>query len=83
MPSIRAQLRNNVVALISLGVALSSLAYNTWRNERTEHNRNVRVAGFEMLTNIAELQRVVFFSHYDRDERRGNPRDGWVHVLLP
>jgi hypothetical protein len=81
MPSFREQIRNNSVALISLGVALSSLAYNTWRNERTEHNRNVRVAGFEVLLNVSELQRVVFFSHYDRDRDVGNPRNGWVHVL--
>ena len=48
MTTIRLQLRNNAVALISLAVALSSLAYNTWRNERTEHNRNVRTATFEV-----------------------------------
>lgn len=81
MPTVREQLRNNVVALISLVVALSSLSYNTWRNELTERNRNVRVAGFEVIKNIAELQRVVFFSHYDRDAATGNPRNGWVYVL--
>ncbi|MDB6105600.1 MAG: hypothetical protein JWO52_5599, partial [Gammaproteobacteria bacterium] len=40
MATIREQLRNNAVALTSLFIALSSLGYNTWRNERTEHNRN-------------------------------------------
>ena len=44
MTTLRQQLRNNSVALISLVVALTSLAYNTWRNERTEHNRNIRTA---------------------------------------
>ena len=47
MRSIRQQLRANAVALISLVVALSSLGYNTWRNEQTEENRSIRVAGFE------------------------------------
>lgn len=49
MTTIRQQLRNNAVALISLAVAIGSLGYNTWRNERTEHNRNVRTAAFELL----------------------------------
>src|SRR5439155_9354534 len=57
MTSLRQQLRDNAVALISLVVALGSLAYNTWRNERTEHNRNVRTAAFELLTRVAELER--------------------------
>lgn len=50
MPDMREQLRNNLVALISLFIALSALGYNTWRNERTERNRNIRAAGFESLT---------------------------------
>lgn len=49
-------IRNNAVSLISLVVALSALTYNTWRNELTEQNRNVRVAGFETLKELAALQ---------------------------
>lgn len=75
------QLKRHSVALISLAVALSSLSYNTWRNEKTEANRNVRTAGIELLLALGELERVVFFSHYDRDEVRGNPRSGWAYVL--
>ncbi len=66
------QMRQHSVALISLVIALSSLAYNTWRNEQTEANRNVRAAGIELLLKLGELDRVVFFSHYDKDEVRGN-----------
>lgn len=44
MPGMREQIRNNAVALISLVVALAALGYNTWRNERTEANRNLRAA---------------------------------------
>lgn len=82
MPNIREQLRNNAVALISLCVALSSLGYNTWRNERTEHNRNIRTAAFEILTKLAEFERVVFLAHYDRDKNSGNPRVGWTYVIV-
>lgn len=75
------QLRQHSVALISLAVALSSLGYNTWRNEQTEANRNVRMAGFELLLKLGELEQVVFFRHYDMDEVRGSPRTGWAYVL--
>jgi len=81
MSNFRQQLRDNAVALISLTVALSSLAYNTWRNERTEHNRNIRAATFELLTKVSELQRVVFLAQYDRDLVGGSPRSGWTYVL--
>ncbi len=82
MPTFREQLRNNSVALISLVVALSSLGYNTWRNERTEHNRNIRTAAFEILTKLAEFERVVFLAQYDRDPSGGNPRTGWTYVIV-
>jgi hypothetical protein len=42
MNGVRRPVRDNLVALVSLVVALSALGYNTWRNERTECNRNVR-----------------------------------------
>jgi len=80
--SIIEQIRSNLVAIISLVVAVSSLSYNTWRNELTEENRNVRHAGFEVLLKLGELQQVVFFSHYDMDSVRGSPRAGWAYVLV-
>jgi len=81
MNGILQQLQRHSVAIISLAIALSSLAYNTWRNEQTEANRNVRVAGVELLLALGELERVVFFSHYDQDAIRGNPRAGWSYAL--
>jgi hypothetical protein len=75
------QLRRNAVALISLVVAISSLSYNTWRNKATEDNRNQRVAAFEILLKLGELQQVVFHVHYDKDFDRGNPRIGWAYML--
>lgn len=76
------QFRRHSVALISLAVALTSLAYNTWRNERTEANRNVRTTGVQLLLKLSELDQVVFFARYDQDtEIRGNPRVGWALAL--
>lgn len=81
MTSFTEQIRRHSVALISLAVALTGLAYNTWRNEKTEYNRNIRVAGIELLLKLGELERVVFFAHYDRDDETGNPRSGWAYAL--
>lgn len=76
------QLQRNSVAIISLVVALSSLGYTTWRNEKTEDNRNQRFAAFEILKNLNQLQQVVFHLRYDQDQTdKGNPRTGWTHAL--
>lgn len=76
------QLRVNAVALISLAVALTALGYNTWRNEQTEENRNIRVAAFEILTQLGELQLVVNSSFFVKDSRLGHPMAGWGRVAL-
>jgi len=80
--AMRTQIRSNALALISLGIALTSVSYNTWRNERTEHNRNVRAATFQILTKLAEFERIVFLAQYDRDRAQGNPRIGWTDVIV-
>lgn len=78
----REQLQRNSVALISLVVAISSLAYNTWRNEVSEYNRNQRAISIEVLRHTGDIQQVVFHHAWDMDTSgRGNPRTGWVHVL--
>ena len=79
---LRQQLKRNSLAIISLFVAFSALGYNTWRNELTEENRNIRAAGFEMLLHIGQLQRISYLAHYDMDLQQGNPRSGWVEVLV-
>jgi len=77
----RQQLRDNLVALTSLAVALAALGYNTWRNEQTERNRNVRVAGIELLQEIGSLQQIIFYAHYSAGDQRGDPRMGWADAL--
>jgi hypothetical protein len=82
MTPLREQLRNNALAIVSLVFALVGFSYNTWRDERTEYNRNVRAASFEILTKLADFERVVFLAHYDRDKTSGNPRTGWTYVIV-
>ncbi len=80
--TIKEQLRRNTVALISLVVAVTSLGYNTWRNEASEYNRNQRLVSIEVLRNLGQLQQVVFHRHYDMDAAdKGNARTGWAIVL--
>ena len=78
----RDQLQRNSVALISLVIAITSLGYNTWRNEASEYNRNQRLISIEVLRNIGQLQQVIFHNVWEMDAvDKGNPRTGWVHVL--
>lgn len=79
---ISAQLKAHSVALISLIVALGGVAYNSWRDAVVEENRNVRIAGFEVLKNLGELQMVTDYAHYQKDRSLGNPITGWGRVLL-
>lgn len=70
------------VAIVSLVVAFTALGYNSWRNEQSEFNRNIRRAGFEMLVHVSALQRITYLAHFEQDMEGGNPRNGWVEVLV-
>jgi hypothetical protein len=76
------QLRRNSLALLSLTVALSALFYNTWRNESTEHNRNIRTAEFEMLKYLGEVQQIIDYAHFRKDRQRGDLTQGLGRILL-
>jgi len=76
------QIRQNSLSIISLFVAFSALGYNTWRNEESEANRNIRMSGFEIIMHVGELQKVAYLSHFDKDTYKGSPRAGWTEVLL-
>jgi len=81
--SFKEQIRRNAVALISLVVAITSLSYNTWRNEASEDNRTQRLISIEVLMKLGELQKLVWHHHYDKDTvDKGNLRTGWTLVLV-
>ncbi len=80
--TIREQFRRNAVALISLAIAVTSLGYNTWRNEASEHNRNQRVVSIQILLMVSELQQVILDRRYGKEsEGKSNLRKGWVIAL--
>ncbi|MGH8750456.1 MAG: hypothetical protein ACREUV_01980 [Burkholderiales bacterium] len=76
------QFHSNMVAIISLLVALTGLGYNTWREHVIEENRSVRIASFEVLKNLGELEIIVYYAHYQKDQQLGNPITGWGKVLM-
>jgi hypothetical protein len=76
------QLKINLVALISLATALTGLSYNSWRNHQNEINNNMRNAAFVVLSDLGELQTIVNYAHFEADNARGNPIDGWKHVIM-
>ena len=80
MITIRKQIHNNAVALISLFIAVGSLAYNTWRNETTEEQRNVRHASFRVLENLGELQQVVDMRYYYLPFEENTEREGELRI---
>ena len=80
---IKEQIRRNAVALISLVIAITSLGYNTWRNEASESNRTQRLVALEVLLKLGDLQQLVWHHHYDKDyENKGNLRTGWTLVIV-
>ncbi len=80
--SLKRQLKDNMVAIISLVIAIVALLYTGWREETTEKNRTLRTAGFEVLKNLGELQIVVNYAYYQHDDAKGNPYLGWGHIAL-
>ena len=79
--TIKQQLQRNSVAFISLFIALSSLGYNTWRNETTEYQRNVRHAAFKVIDDLGELQSVINALVYVDQDGKDEWIAGWGRVL--
>ena len=79
--SIKQQVKNNLIAIVSIVIAITSLAYNTWRNEQTEFNRNVRTSSFQILMSLAELQLIVDTAFYNENGKNVDPIKGWRHIL--
>jgi hypothetical protein len=77
-----ASFKRNIVAIISLVVALSGLGYNTWRNEATEAHRNVRQGAFAMLEQLGQLQQLVDQRFYADKKDDVNRISSWGKVTL-
>jgi len=80
MKTLQEQLRSNSVALISLAVAFIALGYNSWRNETSESQRNVREASFRVLESLGELQEVADHRYYYFPFENNEGREGELRL---
>jgi hypothetical protein len=71
-----------ITAIFSVIFAIVGFSYNAWRLEVTEDNSNIRAASFRVLSELAELEQIIYALHYDKDSKEGSPRKGWVKVGL-
>ncbi len=79
--SFKQQFQQNLLAILSIAIAISALAYNSWRNEQSEENRNLRAAGFEIMKESAKLQYLVdSITYATSNEQQDTPIIGWVTV---
>jgi hypothetical protein len=76
------QIKSHGVAIISLLLALFAVLYGTWRDEESEKNRTSRLAAFEALKHLGELQIIVNYTHFQPDNQLGNPFFGWGHLVI-
>lgn len=76
------QFKQNLLAIISLAIAITALGYNSWRNEHSEENRNYRAAGFEIMREAAHFQHFIDMVTYASEKREEVPIEGWVSVNL-
>jgi hypothetical protein len=76
------QLKFYSVAVVSLFTAIFGFSYNSWQSHQNEINQNIRVASFEVLKSLGDLQTVVNYAHFSDDNLRGHPIDGWKHVTM-
>jgi HEAT repeat protein len=80
--TIKQQIRDNFIAIISLMIAILALYHNEKLYEKSELNRNVRIAAFEVLMRLGELQQVVNNIHYDKTTSPNDRLLGWGQISL-
>lgn len=71
-----------LTTIFSIVFAIVGFSYNAWRLEVSETNSNIRTASFAVLTELSQLELIIYASHYDKNEVEGNPRKGWIKVGL-
>lgn len=71
-----------MTSIFSMLFAVLGFSYNAWRMELTEDNSNIRTASFEVLTQLSEMEQVIYAAHYDKNMVDGSPRKAWVKVGL-
>ena len=71
-----------IATIITILLTLVGFSYNVWRLEQSERNSNIRTSSFELIKQLAQLEQIVYYAHYDKDTIKGNPRTGWIKVII-
>lgn len=71
-----------ITSIFSIIFALIGFSYNVWRLQQSEVNNTVRMASFEVLTELAEFEQILYAVHYDKNSKEGSPRKAWVKIGL-
>lgn len=71
-----------ITTIVTILLTLIGFSYNVWRLEQTERNSNIRTSSFELIKQLAQLEQIVYYAHYDKDTINGNPRKGWIKVII-
>jgi len=66
----------------SIIFALVSFSYNIWRLQKSEGNNTIRMASFEVLTELSQFEQILYASHYDKNIIEENPRKALVKIGL-
>jgi hypothetical protein len=74
--------KNDFFSIVTLAAIVTAFIVTTWRAEISEKNQNLRMAGFEILKNLGQLQIVVNYAYYQPDNVGGNPYLGWGYIAL-
>ncbi|HFB65627.1 MAG TPA: hypothetical protein ENJ60_08825 [Aeromonadales bacterium] len=82
LQSLKTQLRQNLIAIASLFIALAGLTANISYMEHKELNSNLRTASFQLLIELSELEKITFQLQFDKETGTINARTGWVKVRL-
>lgn len=75
------QFKENYLAIISLFIAVVALIHNNLLYEKSEKNRNIRTASFEILMKLGELQQKINMSHFDPSSKDSLIEE-WGYIAL-
>lgn len=76
------QFKENYLSIFSLFIAIAALFHNTRLYEKAESNRNIRMASFEVLMKLGQLQQVVNKIHYIQKDDQDLLLEGWGYIAL-
>jgi len=75
------QLKENYLSIFSLFIAVVALIHNNLLYEKSERNRNIRTASFEILMKLGELQQTVNTAYFDPTSKFSLIK-GWGYIAL-